>query len=117
MRVLVVDGDLGRGDDVELACVTHGIDVARADTVCEAVRALGAVEVSLIVIDVSSARLTAAEHAALFHAVAPGVPVVMTIGPDTPSGVATRFERLGFRVMPRSLAMECLLGLAPPAGV
>jgi DNA-binding NtrC family response regulator len=115
--VLVVDQDLERGDDVELGCVARGIDVARAETVCEAVRALGAGDVSLIVIDVSSARLTAAEHAALFHAVAPGVPVVMTIGADTPAGVARRFERLGFRVLPRPLVVDRLFDLAPADGV
>lgn len=108
-RVLLIDQDRRRGDDVELQCMARGVRVARADTLCEAVRVLGDGSVSLIVVDVSLLRLTAAEHAALFHEVAPGVPVVMTIGPDTPARVSFRFERLGFRVLPRPLPLDRLL--------
>ncbi len=110
-RVLLIDQDRCRGDEVELQCMARGIRVARADTLCEAVRVLGARPVSLIVIDVSLLRLTAAEHAALFHEVAPGVPVVMTTGAETPARVSARFERLGFRVLPRPLPVDRVLGL------
>jgi DNA-binding response OmpR family regulator len=100
-RVLVIDQDRATREQLGLECLGCDLGVALAENLCEGVRVLLSLTVSLIVIEAAALRLTLREHAVLFERVAPGVPVVVTVGPDTSLETRVALELAGFRVMTR----------------
>src|SRR5262249_43802039 len=99
-RVLIIDQDAEAAQRLALGCFDKGIAVVIAETVCEAVRALAATPVALIVAHLDRFRLGIAEQAAVFERVAPGVPVVVTVGSTVPLERRAALELEGFSVMP-----------------
>jgi DNA-binding response OmpR family regulator len=108
-RVLVIDQDRATRELLGLACLGHDVGVALAENLCEGVRMLLSVPVSLVVVDVGALRLSIREHATLFERVAPGVPVVVSVAPETPLESRVTLELAGFRVLTKPLTVEELL--------
>ncbi len=108
-RVLVIDQDRATREALGLACLGRNVAVAFAENVCEGVRTLLTLPVSLIVVDAASLRMTIREHVVLFDRVAPGIPVVVTVAAETPLELRVRFEIAGFRVLTRPVTVEDLL--------
>ena len=109
MKFLVIDQDRGAMQRLGLACLERGTGVLIAENVSEGVRALLREIVSLIVVDVALLRLTPREHLMLFERVAPGVPVVLVVGPDSSLDSRVSLELAGFRVLTRPVSAEDLL--------
>lgn len=109
-QLLVIDQDRAAVQKVGLARVAERVGVALADNVSEGVRLLLDRPVSLIVVDATLLRLGAREHAALFDHVAPGVPVVVAVGPTTRHEFRVALELAGFRVLERPVDVDALLG-------
>ena len=107
--VLVIDQDRTAMQTLGLACLERGAGVAMAETLCEGVRVLLLRPVSLIVVDVALLRLTPPEHATLFERVAPGVPVIVVVHPDTPLETRVGFELLGLQILTRPVVVEDLI--------
>lgn len=108
-RVLVIDNDRVLSQAVGMRCLTNGIAVRVADTLCEGVRYLLDAPVSAVVVDAGLIRLSPAEQARLFEAVAPGVPVVVTVKPNAPLEEHVRFEVEGFHVAAKPVDPVALL--------
>ena len=108
-RVLVIDQDRATRELLGLACLGHDVGVALAENLCEGVRLLLSVPVSLIVVDAAAMRLSVREHVTLFERVAPGVPVVVAVTPETPLETRVALELAGFRVLTRPVTVEELL--------
>jgi DNA-binding response OmpR family regulator len=108
-RVLVIDQDRATRELLGLACLGHDVGVALAENLCEGVRLLLSVPVSLIVVDAAALRLTVREHVTLFERVAPGVPVVVTVSAETPLENRVALELAGFRVLTKPVTVEELL--------
>ena len=108
-RVLVIDQDRATREVLGLACLSHDVGVALAENLCEGVRTLLSLSVSLIVIDAAALRLTMREHVTLFERVAPGVPVVVAVAPETPLESRVALELAGFRVLTKPVTVEELL--------
>ena len=108
-RVLVIDQDRATRELLGLACLGHDVGVALAENLCEGVRLLLSVPVSLIVVDAAALRLTVREHVTLFERVAPDVPVVVTVSPETPLENRVALELAGFRVLTKPVTVEELL--------
>jgi DNA-binding response OmpR family regulator len=107
--LLVVDQDRTAMQTLGLACLERGVGVAMAETLCEGVRVLLSRPASLVVVDVALLRLTPPEIATLFERVAPGVPVIVVVHPDTPLETRVGFELLGFRILTRPVVVEDLV--------
>jgi len=114
-RVLLINQDSVTAQRFGLRCLEQGIAVVIAESVCEGVRALATTPVSLIVADLGRHGLGVNEHAELFDRVAPGVPVIVTVGPDVPLEARVELDLAGFRVMPSPLEPEDLLKALPSA--
>ena len=108
-RVLVIDQDRATRELLGLACLGHDVGVALAENLCEGVRLLLSVPVSLVVIDAAALRLSVREHVTLFERVAPGVPVVVAVNPETPLESRVALELAGFRVLTKPVTVEELL--------
>jgi DNA-binding NtrC family response regulator len=108
-RILVIDQDRPAMEQMGLACLERGVGVVITETVCQGVRVLLSTPVSSIVVDQRLLRLTPREHGTLFDRVAPDVPVVVVIGPETPLDVRVAHELVGFRVVARPVVVEDLL--------
>ena len=108
-RVLVIDQDRATREQMGLDCLGHDVGVALAENVCEGVRVLLSLPVSLIVVGAATMRLTMREHALLFERVAPGVPVVVVVNPETPLESRVSLELAGFRVLTKPVTVEELL--------
>ena len=108
-RVLVIDQDRATRELLGLACLGHDVGVALAENLCEGVRLLLSVSVSLIVVDAAALRLSVREHVTLFERVAPGVPVVVAVTPETPLESRVALELAGFRVLTKPVTVEELL--------
>ena len=106
-RVLVIDHDRASRELLGLACLGHDVGVALAENLCEGVRLLLSVPVSLVV--VAALRLTTSEHVKRFERVAPGVPVVVSVAPDTSLERRVALELAGFRVLTKPVTVEELL--------
>jgi DNA-binding response OmpR family regulator len=102
-RVLVIDQDRATRELLGLACLGHDVGVALAENLCEGVRLLLSVPVSLIVVDAAALRLSVREQ------VAPGVPVVVTVSPDASLESRVTLELAGFRVLTKPVTVEELL--------
>ena len=108
-RVLVIDQDRATRERLGLACLSHDVGVALAENLCEGVRTLLSLPVSLIIVDAAALRLTVREHVTLFERVAPGVPVVVGVSPDASLESRVGFELAGFRVLAKPVTVEELL--------
>jgi DNA-binding response OmpR family regulator len=108
-RVLVIDQDRATRELLGLACLGHDVGVALAENLCEGVRLLLSVPVSLIVVDAAALRLSVREHVTLFERVAPGVPVVVAVKPEMPLENRVALELAGFRVLTKPVTVEELL--------
>jgi DNA-binding response OmpR family regulator len=111
-RVLVIDQDRATREQLGLACLGRNVGVALAENLCEGVRVLLSLPVSLVVADVSALRLSLREHATLFERVAPGVPVLVTVAPDASLESRVALELAGFRVLSRPVTVEDLIDKA-----
>ena len=115
-RILLIDHDRGAMQKLGLACLEQGIGVVMADNVCEGVRALLADSVSLVLVDNLALRLGARESATLFERVAPNVPVVVTVRPDTDLFRIVALELAGFRVETKPVTIgDLVVKMAPEA--
>ena len=108
-RVLVIDQDRATREQLGLACLGRDVGVALAENLCEGVRTLLSLPVSLIVVEAAAMRLTTREHATLFERVAPGVPVMVTVPSDVTLETRVGLELAGFRVLTRPVTVEDLL--------
>jgi len=108
-RVLVIDQDRVTREQLGLACLGQDVGVALAENLCEGVRVLLSVPVSLVVVDAAALRLTLREHVTLFERVAPGVPVVVSVAAETALEQRVAFELAGFRVLSKPVTVEELL--------
>jgi DNA-binding response OmpR family regulator len=111
-RVLVIDQDRATRERLGLDCLGHDVGAALAENLCEGVRVLLSLPVSLIVVDAGALRLTTREHAVLFERVAPGVPVVVTVTAEAALEARVALELAGFRVVTRPVTVEELLAKA-----
>jgi DNA-binding response OmpR family regulator len=107
-RVLVIDQDRTAVPTLGLEGLAHATEVRVVENLCEGVRVLLSEAVALIVVEAGRLRLPARAHAALFERVAPGVPVVVVVGPETALATRVGFELAGFRVLARPVAAEAL---------
>lgn len=108
-RFLMIDRDRAATQALGLACLDRGVGVVLAENLCEGVRTLLSTVISLVVVEAGELRLTPGEHATLFERVAPGVPVVVVVGPEVALDTRVRFELVGFRVLTRPVTVEDLL--------
>lgn len=111
-RVLMIDQDRATRERLGLDCLAHNVGVALAENICEGVRVLLSLPVSLIVVDAAALRLTTREVALLFERVAPGVPVVVTVAAQAPLETRVALELSGFRVVSRPVTVEEILAKA-----
>jgi len=112
-RVLVIDQDSSTTRTLGLACLQRGVGVVFADNVCDGVRLLLDAIVDLVLVDVVALRLTPREMATLFERVAPGVPLVVAVRPETSLEYRVALELAGFRVLTKPVTVEELLEKAP----
>jgi DNA-binding response OmpR family regulator len=112
-RVLVIDQDSATTRTLGLACLQRGVGVVFADNVCDAVRLLLDTIVDLVLVDGVALRLTPREMAVLFERVAPGVPLVVAVRPETPLELRVALELAGFRVLTKPVTVDELLEKAP----
>jgi DNA-binding response OmpR family regulator len=108
-RILVIDQDRRAAHTLGLACLDEGIGVAMADNVCEGVRMLLADTISLVLVEGTALRLTPRESATLFDRVAPGVPVVVMVRPETELSRIVALELAGFRVVTKPVTVHDVL--------
>jgi DNA-binding response OmpR family regulator len=113
-RILVIDQDSTTTTrTLGLACLQRGIGVAFADNVCEGVRVLLETVVDLVLVDVAALRLSPREMATVFERVAPGVPLVVAVRPESPLDSRVALELAGFRVLTKPVTVEELVEKAP----
>ena len=113
-RVLVIDQDSTTTTrTLGLACLQRGIGVAFADNVCEGVRVLLETVVDLVLVDVAALRLTPRDMATLFERVAPRVPLVVAVRPETSLDTWVALELAGFRVLTKPVTVEELVEKVP----
>ena len=108
-RILLIGQDHTTAQQLGLQCLPRGIGVVMAENVCEAVRVLATIPVSLIVADLRLLRLRAPDQAALFERVAPGARVVVTVPAEASLETRVALELAGFRVVPSPAAPDDLL--------
>jgi DNA-binding response OmpR family regulator len=108
-RFLIIDPDRAAAQRLGLACLEREVGAVLAESLCDGVRALLSDSVDLIVADAAALRLTPREHATLFERVAAGVPVVVTVRPETGLDGRVALELAGFRVLAKPVAVEDLL--------
>jgi DNA-binding response OmpR family regulator len=113
-RFLVIDPDRTAAQRLGLACLEREVGALFAEGLCDGVRMLLSADVDLIVVDAAALRLTPREHATLFERVAGGVPVVVTVRPETPLDSRVALELAGFRVLAKPVAVEDLLDKVVP---
>ena len=108
-RILVIDQDRAAMETLGLACLSEDIGVAMADNVCEGVRVLLGESISLVLVDALELRFGPRDSATLFERVAPGVPVVVMVRPETDLNRVVALELAGFRVVTTPVAVSDLL--------
>ena len=108
-RILVIDQDRTAMETLGLACLDQGIGVAMADNVCEGVRILLGESISLVLVDGFELRFGPRDSATLFDRVAPGVPVVVMVRPETDLSRVVAFELAGFRVVTKPVTVADLV--------
>jgi DNA-binding response OmpR family regulator len=108
-RILVIDQDRAAMEKLGLACLERNVGVTMADNVCEAVRVLLAEPVSFVLVDGLELRFGARESATLFERVAPGVPVVVMVRPETDLSRIVQLELAGFKVVTKPVIAADLM--------
>jgi len=108
-RILVIDQDRAAMEKIGLQCLEQNIGAAMADNVCEGVRVLLGEQISLVLVDGPELRFGARESATLFERVAPGVPVVVMVRPDTDLSRIVLLELAGFRVVTKPVIVADLV--------
>jgi DNA-binding response OmpR family regulator len=109
IRLLTIDGDRNRAQALAMECLEDGVAVRMAETLCEGVRYLLDAPVSLVLAEAGLLRMATSEQARLFEAVAPGVPVILTVDSGAKVEDLVHLELQGFRVMTRPFALGDLL--------
>jgi DNA-binding response OmpR family regulator len=109
IRLLTIDGDRNRAQALAMECLEDGVAVRMAETLCEGVRYLLDAPVSLVLAEAGLLRMATSEQARLFEAVAPGVPVILTVDAGAKVEDLVNLELQGFRVMTRPFALGDLL--------
>ena len=118
IRLLTIDGDRNRAQALAMECLEQGVAVRMAETLCEGVRYLVDAPVSLVLADAGMLRMAKSDHARLFGAVAPGVPVILAADAGARVEDLVDLELQGFHVVRRPFAMRDLLAkVEPPAKV
>jgi len=108
-RVLLIDQNRSVTEALTHACLEAGVAMRTVETLCEGVRYLLDVPVSLVLVDAGLVRLSPAEQWQLFDSVAPEAPVIVLVKPNAPLEEHVRFEAQGFRVAAKPLDMHELL--------
>jgi DNA-binding response OmpR family regulator len=114
LRIVVIDTDRAVAQAIAIDCVRQGVAVRLAETVSEGVRHLMQEPVSAVLVDAGLIRLTAAEQARLFQAVAPGVAMVVLAGTGTRGEDRLRLEVEGFHVADRPVDVREVLAKVEP---
>jgi len=118
-RLLLIDADRAASEAFVLGCLGRDVAVRTAETLCEGVRYALEAPVSAILVDARLIRLSPAAQADVLEMVAPGVPVVVVLKPNSPIEEHVRFELAGFRVLSRPVDPGDLLAklevAEPPA--
>jgi DNA-binding response OmpR family regulator len=109
IRVLTIDGNRSRAQDLAMECLEHGVAVRMAESLCEGMRYMLDAPVSLVLADAAMLRMAGPDQVRLLDAVAPGVPVVLAM--DAGARVEDRvgLELEGFHVVSRPFALRDLL--------
>ena len=109
IRVLMIDGNRSRAQALALECLEQGVALRIAETVCEGVRCLLDTPVTLVLAEAGLMRTAAADQIRLFDAVAPGVPVVVTMDAGVRVEDLVDLELRGLHVVSRPFALRDLL--------
>lgn len=109
IRLLTIDGDRKRAQGLAMECLEQGVAVRIAETLCEGVRYMLEAPVSLVLAEARMLRMAKGDQARLFEAVAPGVPVILTVDAGTRVEDLVDLELQGFRVVSRPFALNDLL--------
>ena len=109
IRLLTIDGDRKRAQALAMECLEQGVAVRMAETLCEGVRYLLEAPVSLVLADAGVLRMATQEHARLFEAVAPGVPVILAADARARVEDLVDLELQGFHVVSRPFTLRDLL--------
>jgi DNA-binding response OmpR family regulator len=109
IRLLTIDGDRKRAQRLAIECLEQGVAVRMAETLCEGVRYLLEAPVSLVLAEAGMLRMAKGDHARLFEAVAPGVPVILTSDAGARVEELVDLELQGFHVVSRPFALGDLL--------
>ena len=109
IRLLTIDGDRNRAQALAMECLEQGVAVRMVETLCEGVRYLLDTPVSLVLAEAGMLRMATGDQARLFEAVAPGVPVILTVDAGANVEDLVNLELRGFRVMTRPFALADLL--------
>jgi DNA-binding response OmpR family regulator len=108
-RILVIDQDRTAMEKLGLACLEQRIGVVMADNVCEGVRVLLGETISLVLVDGLELRFGPRDSATLFERVAPGVPVVVMVRPETDLSRVVALELASFRVVTKPVMVSDVL--------
>jgi DNA-binding response OmpR family regulator len=114
-RILMIADERTVAESGAVGCRAAGVTVEGAETLCDGVRSMFRAPVSLVVVEASLMRLSGSDQVRLFDLVAPGVPVVVVLEPDSPLEDQVVWELRGFRVVSRPLDVRALLAAAAPA--
>jgi DNA-binding response OmpR family regulator len=114
-RVLMIDCDRPLTQSVAMACLDSGVAIRMAETLCEGVRRLLDEPVSVVLVDSALMRLSGTDLARLFDTVAPGVPVVVLVGPAHPVEDVVNLQLQGFGVVPKPFDVRDILAKLPPS--
>ena len=109
IRMLTIDENRSRSQELVMECLEHGVAVRMAESVCEGVRSLLDAPASLVLVAAGVLRMAGPDQARLFDAVAPGVPVVLAVDAGARVEDRVAFELKGFHVVSRPFALPDLL--------
>ena len=109
IRLLTIDRDRKRAQSLAMECLERGVAVRMAETLCEGVRYLLDAPVSVVLVEAGLLRMAKGDQARLFEAVAPGVPVILTVDAGARVEDLVDLELQGFRVVSRPFALRDLL--------
>ncbi len=109
IRMLTIDDNRNRAQQLAMECLEHGVAVRMAESLCEGVRYLLDAPASLVLVDAGVLRMAGPDHLRLFDAVAPGVPVVLAVDAGARVEDRVAFELKGFHVVSRPFALPDLL--------
>jgi DNA-binding response OmpR family regulator len=109
IRVLTIDGNRSRAQALAVECLEQGVAARMAETLCEGVRCLLDTPVSLVLAEAGLMRMAGADRVRLFDAVAPGVPVIVTVDAAARVEDLVDLELHGFHVVSRPFALRDLL--------